>query len=139
MAIVYLSLPNSRPLDYITYMDAPTDQNPQPPARNMRWLGLLIFFGGGAIAYYAIIMPLMAASHHEDGVSISIKMVMLGPALIILGLILLLTGNDGAGRLLGSRREPTALGVVLCLAIAAVGILLYEWLKHKMREYGYAF
>jgi hypothetical protein len=119
-------------------MDVPVVPKSPPSAKKMRWLGFFMFIGGGALAYLAIIMPLIAASRHEDDVSISLKLVMLGPALIILGLILLFMGNDVAGRLLGSRREPTALGVALCLAIAAISILLYEWLKHKLREYGYA-
>jgi len=76
-------------------------------------------------------------AHHEEGVSISLKGVMLAPALIILGLILFFMGNDRAGQLFGSRQKPSALGVVICIVTAGTGILLYEWLKSRLRAYGY--
>src|SRR3954454_1384934 len=117
-------------------MDAPTDPNPQQPVRKMRWIGCFMSIGGGVLAYLSIVSPLVAASHHEEDVSISLKAVMLAPALIILGFILLFMGNDGAGRFLGSRQRPTPLGWVICLVIAGIGILLYEWLKSRLRAYG---
>jgi len=103
----------------------------------MRWVGFFMFIGGGVLAYFSIILPLLAASHHEEGVSISLKGVMLAPALIILGLILFFMGNDRAGQLFGSRQKPSALGVVICIVTAGIGILLYEWLKSRLRAYGY--
>ena len=119
-------------------MNAPTDPNPQQPVRKMRWLGFFMSIGGGVLAYLSIVLPLVAASQHEEDVSISLKAVMLAPALIILGLLLLFMGNDGAGRLMGSRQRPTLLGWVICLVIAGIGILLYEWLKSRLRAYGYS-
>lgn len=104
----------------------------------MRWLGFFMSVGGGVLAYLSIVLPLVAASQHEEDVSISLKAVMLAPALIILGLILLFMGNDGAGRLLGSRQRPTLFGWVVCIVIAGIGILLYEWLKSRLRAYGYS-
>ncbi|MDB6025817.1 MAG: hypothetical protein JWM68_2040 [Verrucomicrobiales bacterium] len=119
-------------------MDAPTDPNPQQPVRKMRWLGFFMSIGGGVLAYFSIVLPLVAASHHEDDVSISLKAVMLAPALVILGLMLLFMGNDRAGRLMGSRQRPTPFGWVICIVIAGIGILLYEWLKSRLRAYGYS-
>ncbi len=119
-------------------MDAPTDPNRQQPASKMRWIGLFMSIGGGMLAYLSVVSPLLAASHHEEDVSISLKAVMLAPTLLILGLILLLMGNDEAGRLLGSRQRPTPLGWVICIFIAGIGILLYEWLKSRLRAYGYS-
>ena len=119
-------------------MDTPIDQNPQRPVRKMRWIGFFMFVSGGVLAYLSILLPLVGASHHEEDVSISLKAVMFAPALIILGLILLFMGNDGAGRLLGSRQRPKLLGLVICIAIVGIGILLYEWLRSRLRAYGYA-
>ena len=104
----------------------------------MRWIGFFMSLGGGVLAYLSIISPLVAASHHEEDVSLSLQAVMLAPALIILGLILLFAGNDGAGRLMGSRQRPTPIGWVICLVICGIGILLYEWLKSRLRAYGYS-
>lgn len=98
-----------------------------------------MFIGGGVLAYLSIISPLVAASHHEDEVSVSLKAVIFTPALIIIGLILFFMGNDRAGQLLGSRKTPSPLGIVICLATAALGILLYVWLKNRLRAYGYSF
>jgi hypothetical protein len=98
-----------------------------------------MFIGGGVLIYFFVVLPLESASQHEEDVSISLKAVMFAPALTILGLILWFIGNDGAGRLFGSRREPKPLGAVIAVVLAGIGILLYEWLKSRLRAYGYSF
>jgi hypothetical protein len=122
-------------------MDASTDpKTGQPVKKNQgtgRWIGFFMFIGGGALAYLAIIAPLLAASRHEEDVSLSMKMVVLAPALIIIGLILFFMGNERAGQMFGSREKKSALGWVICIVIAGIGILLYEWLKSRLRVYGY--
>jgi hypothetical protein len=117
-------------------MDALTDQSAQP-VKKMRWVGFFMFVGGCALGYFSMISPLIAASHHEEDVSISLKAVMLTPALIFLGLILFFLGNDKAGRIFGSREKPSVFGVVFCIVAVGIGILLYEWLKSRLRAYGY--
>ncbi len=62
---------------------------------------------------------------------------MLSPALIILGLILFFMGNDEAGQMFGTRQKPSALGLVICIVTVGIGFLLYEWLKSRLRTYGY--
>jgi len=118
-------------------MESTLTDRPQQPVKKMRWIGFFMFIGGGVLTYLCIVLPLLAASHHEEDVSISLKGVMLAPALIILGLILFFMGNDRAGQLFGSRQKPSALGVVICIVTAGTGILLYEWLKSRLRAYGY--
>src|SRR4051812_8443115 len=93
---------------------------PEPPVKKMRWLGLFMVIGGGVLAYLSIILPLLAAADHEEGVSISLKAVMLGPALIVLGLILFFVGNDRAGQMFGTRHKPSALGLVICIVTAGI-------------------
>jgi hypothetical protein len=112
---------------------------PEQPVKKMRWLGLFMVIGGGVLAYLCIILPLLAASHHEEDLSISLKGVMLAPALIVLGLILFFMGNDRAGQMFGTRQKPSPLGLVICMVTAGIGILLYEWLKSRLRNYGYEF
>ena len=103
----------------------------------MRWIGLTMFIGGGVLAYLSIVLPLLAASRHEEDVSISLKGVVFVPGLILFGLILFVMGNDRAGQMFGSRRKPTALGLIICIVTAGIGILLYEWLKNRLRANGY--
>ena len=98
-----------------------------------------MFFGGCALVYFSIISPLLAASRHEEDVSISLKAVVLSPALVVIGLILFCVGNERAGQLLGTKKEPKVIGIVICLVIAGIGILLYGWLKSRLRAYGYSF
>ena len=100
--------------------------------------GLLVFIATAVLAYFAIFLPLLAVWHHEEDVSISRKGVMLAPAIIILGLILFLMGNERAGQMFGSRQRPSALGLAICIVTAGIGILLYEWLKSRIRAYGYS-
>ncbi len=118
-------------------MDTSTSESPQQPSKKLRWIGCFMFIGGGVLTYLAIILPLLAASHHEEDVSISLKGVMLAPALIVLGLILFFMGNTRAGQMFGTRQKPTAFGLVICIATIGIGILLYEWLKSRLRAYGY--
>jgi len=105
----------------------------------MRWVGFFMFIGGCALAYFSVISPLLAASRHEEDVSISLKAVVLSPALLVIGLILFCVGNERAGQLLGTKKEPKVTGIVICLVIAGIGILLYAWLKSRLRAYGYSF
>jgi hypothetical protein len=118
-------------------MNISPDQNPQPPVKKMRWLGLIMFIGGGVLGYLAIVVPLLAAAHHEEDVSISLEGVMLAPALMVIGLVLFFMGNNRSGEVFGSRQNPSGLGAVLCLVTAGIGILLYVWLKSRLRAYGY--
>lgn len=95
----------------------------------MRWLGFFMYICGGVLAYLSIVLPLLAASHHEEDVSVSLKAVMLAPALIVVGLILFFVGNERAGQIFGTRQKPSALGFLICIVTAGIGFLLYEWLK----------
>ena len=97
-----------------------------------------MLIGGGVLAYLAIISPLLAASQHDENVSISLKGIILAPALIVIGFILLFMGNARAGEMFGTREKPSAVGWVICIVTAGIGILLYEWLKSRLRSYGYA-
>jgi hypothetical protein len=66
------------------------------------------------------------------------KGVMFAPALIVFGSILVFFGNDRAGQIFGGRpRGLTALGWVVTITTGAIGILLYEWLRSRLKAYGY--
>jgi hypothetical protein len=119
-------------------MDTATEQNPQQPIRQLRWLGMFMLIAGGVLAYLCIILPLLEASRHEEDVSISRKGVMLAPALSVLGLVLLLMGNERAGQMFGTREKPTVVGLIICIVTAGIGFLVYEWLKSRLRAYGYS-
>jgi len=103
----------------------------------MRWIGFFMFIAGGVLGYLAVILPLIAASRHEEDVSISLKGVVLVPGLIVIGLILFFMGNERAGQLMGSKQNKTLWGWVICIVTGGIGILLYEWLKSRLRAYGY--
>jgi hypothetical protein len=103
-----------------------------------RIIGAIMVIGSGILAYLAIILPLQAASRHEEDVSISLKGVVFVPALFGVGLILIFAG-DRPGKFLGTRENPSVIGWIVCIGMAGIGILLYEWLKSRLREYGYEF
>ena len=96
-----------------------------------------MFIAGGVLGYLSILLPLLAASRHEEDVSISFKGVVFAPALLILGFILFLKGDARAGELFGTREQPSVRGGLICVGTAVIGILLYEWLQHRLRAYGY--
>lgn len=64
-----------------------------------RWIGCLMSIAGGVSSYFSIVSPLLAASRHEEDVSVSSKTVMLTVSLIVFGLILLIMGDKRAGQL----------------------------------------
>jgi hypothetical protein len=121
-------------------MNTSTDQPPAKPARKFseRGIGVFMVIGSGVLAYCCIISPLLAASHHEEDVSISMKGVVFVPALFTIGLALVCTG-DRPSRLFGTREKPSVFAWVILSAAAGIGILLYEWLKSRLRSYGYGF
>ena len=97
-----------------------------------------MLIGSGVLAYLAIVLPLQEASRHEEDISITMKAVVFVPALFGVGLMLIFTG-DKSSEIFGSRQRPSPLGIIICVAMAVVGILLYEWLKGRLRGYGYEF
>jgi hypothetical protein len=93
--------------------------------------------GSIVLGYLSIILPLQQAAQHEEEISVSMKGVAFVPALLGVGLVLVFTGDKPSS--LGTRRKPTALGWIFCISIAVMGIVLYEWVKSRLRAHGYAF
>jgi hypothetical protein len=125
-------------------MIPPTEQPPVPPAAEIRKqssekvVGVCMVLGSVALGYLAIALPLQEASQHEDEISISRKGVVFVPALLVIGLFLIFTG-DKPGQPLGRKGKPSLLGWIVCIGVAVFGILLYEWLKSRLQAYGYTF
>src|SRR5260221_5734179 len=97
-------------------MDTP--KNPQPKSSVMdkqlseRGIGVFALVGCGVLTYLSIISPLVAASRHEESVSLSLKGAVVAPVLLAIGLINVLMG-DRAAQILGRRQKPSALGWVI--------------------------
>jgi hypothetical protein len=115
-------------------MDTSINQGDGQRPKKRRCFGLFLLIGGGVLAYLFVISPLLAAWHHKEDVSIYENGVVLVPFVVISGLVLTLLGDDTAGQFLG-RGNP--FGLVATIITLGVGILLYEWLKSKLRAYGY--
>ena len=101
-----------------------------------RGIGVLALVGCGILTYLSIISPLVAASRQEESVSLSLKGAVVAPVLFAIGLINVFLG-DRAVQILGRRQKPSALGWVIYIATFGIGILLYQWLKGRLKEYGY--
>ena len=101
-----------------------------------RGIGVLALVGCGVLSYLSVVTPLLAASRHEEEVSLSMKGVVGVPVLLAMGVIHVTMG-DRASRILGRREKPSALGWVIYLITFGLGILLYGWLKGRLRSSGY--
>ena len=101
-----------------------------------RGVGVLALVGCGVLSYLSIISPLLAASRHEESVSFSMKGAIVVPVLLAIGIFNVMMG-ERASQILGRRQKPSALGWVIYIATFGIGVLLYQWLKSKLREYGY--
>jgi hypothetical protein len=93
--------------------------------------------GSIVLGYLSIVLPLQQAAQHEEEISVSMKGVAFVPALLGIGLVLIFTGDKPSP--LGTRRKPTVLGWIVCVSLAVVGIVLYEWVKSRLRAHGYHF
>ena len=60
----------------------------------------------------------------------------LGLSLLAIGLINVFMG-DKASQILGRRQKPSALGWVIYIVTFGIGIVLYQWLRSRLRDYGY--
>ena len=128
----------------VRVMDIPTEQKPEPERTvekkrfAQRGIGIFMVIGSGVLGYLSMVAPLQAAARHEDDVSISMKGVVFVPALFAIGLFLIFTG-DRPSQILGTREKPSVLAWIVCIGVGGIGILLYEWLKSRLRAYGYDF
>ena len=101
-----------------------------------RAIGVFALVGTGVIAYLSIISPLLAASRHEESVGLSLKGAVVTPVIFAIGIINVVMGEK-ARTIIGRRQAPSPLGWVIYIATFGIGILLYQWLKSKLRDYGY--
>jgi hypothetical protein len=114
-----------------------TEQQPKPDNSD-RFLGVFALVGSGVIGYMCIVAPLVAASKHESSVDLSMKGVVVVPVLFALGIINVIMGVR-ARPILGRRQMPSPLGFVIYAVTFGLGILLYQWMKTRLRAYGYGF
>jgi hypothetical protein len=101
-----------------------------------RGIGVLALVLCGVMSYLSVVTPLLAASRHEEEVSFSMKGVVVAPMLLGIGVIHVTMG-DRASSILGRREKPSALGWLIYLVTFGLGILLYGWLKGRLRSNGY--
>ncbi len=99
-------------------------------------LGIFALIGTGALGYLFVFTPLLAASRHASSVDLSLKGVVVVPVIFTLGIINVIMG-ERARPILGRRQMPSALGFVIYAVSFGLGILLYEWLKVRLRGCGY--
>lgn len=97
---------------------------------------MLALIGCGVLSYLSIVAPLLAASRHAESVTFSMKGAVVAPVLLAIGIINIAMG-DRASWILGRREKPSALGWVIYTVTFGLGVLLYQWLKSRLRQYGY--
>lgn len=104
---------------------------------SVRGIGILALVGGSIIAYLSLVLPLLAASRHEESVSTTLKGTGITPLVLALGIVYTFFPAR-ATALLGHPQRMTRLGWAFCVVFGLLGIPLYLWLKSKLRAYGYA-
>jgi hypothetical protein len=123
-------------------MDTATEQRSEQPLEKRRsserGIGIFMVICSGVLGYLSVVLPLQEAARHEEEISITVKAVAFVPALFGVGLMLIFSGKK-SGEIFGTRERPSPLGIIVCVVMAVVGILLYEWLKSRLRGYGYDF
>lgn len=121
-------------------MDTATEPKPKQSMMNKplseRGIGVLALIGCGVLSYLSIVAPLLAAARHEESVNFSMKGAVVAPVLLAIGIINVAMG-ERASRILGRREKPSALGWVIYAVTFGLGVLLYQWLKSRLRQYGY--
>jgi len=77
------------------------------------------------------------ASRHEEDVTIFHERCSFCAGPFWCRLMLIFTATDESGFRHQAKAIRTRLGS--CIVMAGLGILLYEWLKRRLRDYGYGF
>jgi len=110
--------------------------------RKIRIIGVALFFGSFALAYFFAYLPLQAAKHHEDGISLSLKVTFLSPVAFIFGAFAAAFGARGRAWIqtedAGTQKLRIAGWILVAVCIAA-GIGFHQWLKSAISAYGYKF
>jgi len=121
-------------------MDTQTEPKPKQSIMNKplteRGIGVFALVGCAVLSYLSIVAPLLAASRHEESVTFSMKGAVVVPVLLAIGVINVAMG-DRASHILGRREKPSALGWVIYAVTFGLGVLLYQWLKSRLRSNGY--
>lgn len=109
-----------------------------------RGAGLALVAIGGWLLKYGFFDVLRDAEANAPRVSTSMKAVLVAPAFVMLGLLLVVIGapgdgSSGAGRYFvrASDRKLTPLGWVLTMLTLAPGLVLYLWLQERLSALGF--
>lgn len=97
--------------------------------------GLLLIAGGAVLSYFFIYQKLQQMAAHEPSISYSLKMIMLGPMLLIFGLYYILVRPADVNQ--QSARDKKWLYVFIGIFIVGM-IVLYQWFSSMARGYGYS-
>jgi len=102
-----------------------------------RVLGVISILAGLAFGYFGAYQLLSQAAHHAPTLTVDEKEAMVGPPLLVAGVLFTLFPRV-MSVYVGNQRVPkTPLGWVFIGVITATGFAFWFWLQSQLRGYGY--
>lgn len=113
------------------------DHSSRKPAKKISplFLGLLFLAAGIGCSYYFIYEKLQQMAQHSTSISYSVKMIFLGPTLLLLGLYLMIIRPKDFANDLGMGRKWAYFYIILFIVAM---IAFHEWFKATAMGYGYS-
>jgi hypothetical protein len=119
------------------YMGYELDDSVGPHERtipNARAAGAFALLAGAVLAYLGIYQPISNAAQGKT-VTVSLMVTAIVPVVFLIGGVLTIFGGK-SGRVLGTNRQPSRLGLFLALIFVILGLLLYGWVTTRVSGYG---
>ena len=114
----------------------PTDlgDSSPPHARWQRLAGMAAALAGLGLGYLSVYSPIASARHHSAGVGFFGKFAIGVPALVYVGLVLMIFG-DKSSLILGARGRESRMQLVAFLVLVVLGFLLFLWVGSVVERY----
>jgi len=133
--------------------ESPTEAFPMPmidprqsiarrrPRKNVRALGAIFFAMGGTLLYLCAILPLQDAMQHAPvlGGKFSGKGLIVGFALLVVGLALIIGGRRASRLLKPQPWESKVPVIIISIVIALGGVAIYIITRSQIESLGYVF
>ena len=101
-----------------------------------RLLGLGCAGAGAAVLYWQIVVTLRLAAENNPDITYSLKLIALGEMFVVIGLIWMVSGLAGYGRILGLQKDRRFLFALVLVSIFAV-FATDHFMTRELARYGY--
>ncbi len=119
---------------YLFFEPTHLGDSPAPRARWQRWAGAVALLASLVLGYLSIYSPIVSAMHHGGRTEFFTKLAIGLPALLYVGLVLMIFG-DKSSSILGARGRESRMQLTVLLVLVVLGFLLFLWVDSVVEGY----